>query len=139
MLEIEKGKVRLNKLDKMKANISIGIKKIEKWKEIKRRISKDDEQNEGIINRVIFGNSWYIEYINGLKPNVYLSENATEDEKKDFKLALKKQIEQIKDEKTKKIDISSIGNIVSTVSLSDKNEVERILESIIRGTESRGE
>ena len=71
MLEIEKGKVRLNKLDKMKANISIGIKRIEKWKEIKKRISKDNEQNEGIINRVIFGNSWYIEYINGLKPNVY--------------------------------------------------------------------
>ena len=139
MLEIEKGKVRLNKLDKMKANISIGIKRIEKWKEIKKRISKDNEQNEGIINRVIFGNSWYIEYINGLKPNVYLSENATENEKNDFKQALKKQIEQIKDEKTKKIDISSIGNMVSTVSLSDKNEVERILESIIRGTESRGE
>ena len=29
--------------------------------------------------------------------------------------------------------------MVSTVSLTDKNEVEGILESIIRGTESRSE
>ena len=138
MPEIEKGKVRLNKLDKIKANISIGIRKIEKWKEIKRRISKDEKQTDGIVNHAIFGNSWYIEYINGSKPNIYLSENATEDEKNDFKLALKKQIEIIKSEK-KEINISEIANMVSTVSLSDKNEVEKIIDSIIRGTERRSE
>lgn len=139
MPEIEKGKVRLNKLDKIKANVSIGIKKIEKWKEIKRKISKDEEQTDRIVNCAVFGNSWYIEYIRGSKPNIYLSENATEDEKNDFKLALKKQIEIIKSKKTKEINLSSIANMVSTVSLSDKNEVERILELIIRGTESRSE
>ena len=138
MPEIEKGKVRLNKLDKIKANISIGIRKIEKWKEIKRRISKDEKQTDGIVNHAIFGNSWYIEYINGSKPNIYLSENATEDEKNDFKLALKKQIEIIKSEK-KEINLSEIANMVSTVSLSDKNEVEKIIDSIIRGTERRSE
>ncbi len=133
-------KIRLDKFDKIKSSITLGIRKKETWIDTKAKIS-DRNENEKIpkLEKVIYGNSWFIEYAGG-KTTVYLSNKAQETEKEDFKQALKSSIEQAKTEKGQpQISMKSIKEVVSIVSLGDKEEASKIIAEVLKETNERGE
>ena len=155
MPQVEKRKIRLAKFDRMKANITTSMKKIENWKNIKERIINEEkhEENEdkkkknedhsqdeqGVLDKVVFGNKWYIEFIKDRTPNIYLSENATEEEKEGLKIALRQEISKARNSEVTKIDMQTMKQAVSFVTIGDKETASKILEDVIKETDSRGE
>ena len=138
----EKRKIKLRNLKKIKASITLGIKTRENWIGIKNRITQGKYQNtekEPITERAIYGNSWYIEYLVGEKPVIYIRENATEEEKEDLKEALKEELERMDSTYHRKMSMETIEQIASKVPESQIEEARKVTQDMFRLSFDRNE
>ena len=134
--DTERRKIRLEKLDKLKASVTIGIRKKENWIGIKNRITQGKYQNtekEPITERAIYGNSWYIEFLVGEKPVIYIREDAIEEEKADLKEALKEELKRI----DTFVSMDAMEKIASKVPKSKIEEAKKVIEDMLKSSFER--
>ena len=130
-----KSKVQKSKLEKLKSDITLGIRKEEKIEEIQETIGYSEEQGEKKeFERMVFGNNWFIGFGDG-KPIIHINPDISELDKEDLKVALRKEIDKAKEGK-KTISMVEMRKVVSEVSLDDKKIGIKIMEDMLKEIEN---
>ena len=129
-----KKKVQKEKLEQLKSDVTIGIRKKEKCQLHRNSIMQGQAGTEEInFERMVIGIRWFIG-ITEKDPVIYVAEDIGEDERKDLKIALKAEIERQKStakKQTGTISMQEMKRAVSDVPIQDKSEAIRIMEELL--------
>lgn len=135
-----RSKVQRNKLEKLKSDITIGIRKKERIDQLRDSISQGDTELENKeFERIIYGNDWFIGFNSG-EPTFYIDPSISEENKEDLKEVLKKEIEKEREKnsenRSKTISIEEMKEAVSKVPLEDKAIAVKMLEEMLKELEN---